>query len=253
MSKMTNQVSGLERHRRTYFKIGLLLSMTLCLMAFNWQVQKQPELPIWDDPIYMVDFEPEIIRTSHPKPKPPEVLSPSIVFEPDPDPIPTEPEPDPIPDPEPLVVPIKAKIIKKTPIKVEPVILPDDDDDEDPGDTIFDVVQQMPRFKVPGCEGISDETERKVCAEKAMLSYLYKNIKYPNIARQNNIEGYVVIQFIVSRDGQIVDAEIVRDIGGGCGQAALKVVEGMPNWVPGKQRLRNVNVRFNLPVKFELQ
>ncbi|MEO1434495.1 MAG: TonB family protein [Bacteroidota bacterium] len=251
MSKMTNQVSGLERHRRTYFKIGLLLSMTLCLMAFNWQMQKQPtvldEIEIYDT----FELEPEIIRTSHPKPKPPEVLRPSIVFEPDPDPIPTEPDPDPIPDP--IEVPVKAKVVKKTPVKIEPVIAPPPEDEEDPGDTIFDVVQEMPRFKVPGCESNTDQTERKACAEKAMLEYLYKNIRYPNIARQNNIEGYVVLQFVVSRDGSIVDAKIVRDIGGGCGQAALKVVESMPNWVPGKQRLRNVNVRFNLPVKFELQ
>ena len=86
-----------------------------------------------------------------------------------------------------------------------------------------------------------------------MLKYLYKHIKYPKIARENGIEGMVVIQFIVGKDGKISDAKIVREIGGGCGKAALDVVEEMPEWIPGKQRLRNVNVRFNLPVKFKLQ
>ena len=105
-------------------------------------------------------------------------------------------------------------------------------------DEIFKVVEDMPRF--PGCEDKSNKDDRKKCAEQKMLEYIYKNIKYPAIARENGVEGTVVIQFVVEKDGSITDAKVARDIGAQCGQEALRVVNDMPTWVPGKQRGRAV-------------
>jgi protein TonB len=116
---------------------------------------------------------------------------------------------------------------------------------------IFKVVEDMPRY--PGCEDISDKDERKMCAQQKMLEFIYKNIKYPAIARENGIEGTVVVSFVVEKDGSITDARVVRDIGAQCGDEALRVVNDMPKWVPGKQRGRAVRVQFNLPVKFKLE
>lgn len=121
---------------------------------------------------------------------------------------------------------------------------------------IFKVVEQMPRF--PGCEdkGGSDK-EKKQCADKKMLEFIYKNIKYPAIARENGVEGTCVIQFVVEKSGEVKDAKVVRDIGAQCGAEALRVVELMNTkgikWTPGKQRGRAVRVQFNLPVKFRLE
>ena len=109
----------------------------------------------------------------------------------------------------------------------------------------------MPRF--PGCEDESSKDERKNCATEKMLQFIYKNIKYPAIARENGVEGTVVVTFVVEKDGSITDAQVVRDIGAQCGQEALRVVNMMPKWVPGKQRGRSVRVQFNLPVKFKLE
>ena len=90
-----------------------------------------------------------------------------------------------------------------------------------------------------------------------MLQYIYKNLKYPAIARENGVSGTVVIQFVVGKDGSVKDAELKRDIGAGCGEAALKVINAMNNlpqkWTPGKQRGRSVPVYFTLPVKFKLE
>jgi protein TonB len=90
-----------------------------------------------------------------------------------------------------------------------------------------------------------------------MLEYIYKNLKYPAIARENGVEGQVVLQFVVDKDGSIADAKVVRDIGAGCGTEAEKVVNGMNNmgqkWIPGKQRGRPVRVLYTLPVKFKLE
>lgn len=86
-----------------------------------------------------------------------------------------------------------------------------------------------------------------------MLQFIYSNIKYPAIARENGVEGTVYVKFVVEKDGKITNAEIVRDIGAGCGQEALRVVGLMPEWEPGKQRGRPVRVQFNLPVKYKLE
>ena len=86
-----------------------------------------------------------------------------------------------------------------------------------------------------------------------MYEYLYANIKYPQVAKENNITGRVYLTFVVEKDGSIANPKILRDIGGGCGNEALRVIKSMPKWSPGKQRGKAVRVQFNLPVVFDLQ
>ncbi|MGB3548634.1 MAG: energy transducer TonB [Saprospiraceae bacterium] len=90
-----------------------------------------------------------------------------------------------------------------------------------------------------------------------MLEYIYKNIKYPAIARENGVEGTAVVTFVVEKDGTVSDARVVRDPGAQTGDEALRVVKLMNTekikWTPGKQRGRPVRVQFNLPVKFKLE
>jgi protein TonB len=99
--------------------------------------------------------------------------------------------------------------------------------------------------------------KRKSVRIRKMLEFIYKNIKYPAIARENGVEGTVVVQFVVEKDGSIANAKVVRDIGAQCGQEAMRVVQMMNQkglkWTPGKQRGRPVKVQFNLPVKFRLE
>lgn len=115
---------------------------------------------------------------------------------------------------------------------------------------VLKVVEQMPRF--PGCEDVEGDKARKDCAMEKMLKFIYSNIEYPAIARENGVEGTVVIRFVVGKEGEILNPEIIRNIGANCGLAALAVVEKMPNWTPGMQDGMPVKVQFNLPVKFRL-
>ena len=85
------------------------------------------------------------------------------------------------------------------------------------------------------------------------MKYLSENIKYPEQAKKENIQGKVYMRFVVERDGSIVDAEILRGIGGGCDEEALRVVNAMPKWEPGKQQGTPVRVQYNLPIVFKLQ
>ena len=99
------------------------------------------------------------------------------------------------------------------------------------------IVPEMPSF--PG-------------GDLAMKAYLVKHLKYPAEARELNIQGTVYLSFIVEMDGSISDITILRPIGGGCEEEAVRVVKSMPNWNPGKQNNRAVRVRLSLPVKFVL-
>lgn len=120
---------------------------------------------------------------------------------------------------------------------------------------VFRVVEEMPRF--PGCEEVSGAKAQKACADKKMLEYLYSNIKYPDIARKNGVEGNVVVSFVVEKDGSITDPKVIRTPGAGLGEEAVRVVNMMANmpekWTPGVQRGHKVRVQFIVPVKFEIK
>ena len=79
------------------------------------------------------------------------------------------------------------------------------------------------------------------------------NIKYPAQARETGTQGIVYVTFVVEKDGSITDIKVLRDIGSGCGEEAIRVVKMMPKWKPAKQRGKAVRQQFNLPVRFVLQ
>ncbi|MBO7200978.1 MAG: energy transducer TonB [Bacteroidales bacterium] len=102
---------------------------------------------------------------------------------------------------------------------------------------IFLVVENEPEF--PG-------------GEDSLYAYIARNIKYPEAAKKEKIEGRVFVTFVIEKDGQVSSAKILRDIGGGCGEEAIRVVKNMPKWKPGTQRGNPVRFQFNLPVSFML-
>ena len=127
---------------------------------------------------------------------------------------------------------LTATVYSQTGTLSEPV--PEVNEDE----KIFTSVEQMPEF--PG-------------GNNSISAYLAKNIRYPEEARKASVQGRVVIQFVVNKEGEIAKAKVVRDIGGGCGKEAMRVVMAMPKWKPGKQNGKAVNVYYTLPVKFFLE
>ena len=89
------------------------------------------------------------------------------------------------------------------------------------------------------------------------LSGLYKyfkdNLKYPSLAKESGISGKVYITFIVETDGNVSNVEVLRGIGGGCDEEALRIVSQMPQWEPGRQRGTAVRVLYTVPIKFSLR
>ena len=87
----------------------------------------------------------------------------------------------------------------------------------------------------------------------ACLKFLANNIKYPAIAQESNIQGKVIIQFVVNKDGSIVDPVVVRSVDPHLDKEALRVISMMPKWTPGMQRGKPVRVKYTVPVTFRLQ
>ena len=104
-------------------------------------------------------------------------------------------------------------------------------------DMVFDVVEVMPQF--PG-------------GQIAMLQYIMKNIKYPEQAMKEGIQGRVTVRFILAKDGSISDVKPILSVHPLLNKEAVRVVESMPKWTPGKQNGKPVRVRFNVPVMFKL-
>ena len=89
--------------------------------------------------------------------------------------------------------------------------------------------------------------------EDAFYKYLSENITYPQQAKDAGIQGRVVVGFVVMDDGSIVNVEVVRGIGGGCDEEAVRVVKAMPKWKPAIYNGKPVNVHYSLPITFKLQ
>ena len=119
---------------------------------------------------------------------------------------------------------------------------------------IFVICEEMPRF--PGCENVQAKMDKAVCAYKKMMQYINGLLKYPEDAKNNLIEGKVIVRFVISKEGIIKNPAIIEDIGYGCGKEVIRVIETMNSmpqkWIPGKQGGKNVNVSFNIPVEFRM-
>ena len=104
-------------------------------------------------------------------------------------------------------------------------------------DTVYQIVDEMPKF--PG-------------GEQAMFKFISENVKYPQEAKDKNISGRVFVNFVVEKDGSVDEVKVLRSIGGGCDEEAVRVVKSMPKWTPGKQKGKPVRVSYIIPFVFKL-
>ncbi len=115
----------------------------------------------------------------------------------------------------------------------------------------YAIVEQMPRF--PGCEEEEgDNNDKKACADQKLLKFIYKNIKYPSVARMMQVEGMVVMSFIVYEDGHVGDINTLRGVCQSMEEECIRVLEMMPEWTPGQQKGEPVRVQYNIPIRFKL-
>jgi TonB family protein len=110
-------------------------------------------------------------------------------------------------------------------------------------------MDNMPFFA--GCDALkNNDPEKRKCSDEKLLAFISKYLVYPEIAITNKIEGTAVVSFHVEEDGRVTDAQIVRDLGSGCGQSALEIVKAMPRWEPAERGGKKTKVKLTMPVRF---
>jgi protein TonB len=121
--------------------------------------------------------------------------------------------------------------------EIEEQVIQEEEQEDEKEDEIFVFVEDQPTF--PG-------------GDEARIKYLQDNIHYPEMAKESGIQGTVYVTFVVEKDGRISNVKILRGIGGGCDEEAVRIIKNMPKWKPGKQRGRAVRAQFNMPIRFVL-
>ena len=209
-----------------YVLMGLVFVLSLCYVALEWTEKEVTKYEITDTDLFFEE-EIEIQTTSQetPPPPPPPAVQEVEVLNVVEDNVETE------------SIDINTEDDKETEVVIAaPVEAPVEEEEEE---VVFVVVESMPEF--PG-------------GQQALFKYLSDNIKYPVIAQENGIQGRVICQFTVNKDGSIVDIEVVRSGGDpSLDKEAVRVIKTMPKWKPGKQRGKPVRVKFTVPVSFKLQ
>ena len=215
--------ADLENKRRTFLQIGIALTLVAVLLAFEW---KQYERPDYDLGTLEMDFIEEeeipITRQEQPPPPPPPEPSTELII-----------ADDDVEIEEEFTIDVEADVFTEVQ-EFTPIVVQEEEIEED---VIFTVVEDQPAF--PG-------------GEEARIRYLQENLRYPQMAREAGIQGTVFVTFVVERDGSVTDVRVLRGIGGGCDEEAVRVVRNMPRWQPGRQRGQPVRVQFNMPIRFVL-
>jgi protein TonB len=223
MKAKKNKKVDIERYRALFFRIGLSFSILFVVFAFRWTTENEIGHEIWGDPDeYEEEFMPRTFQ-EEPKQEKPEMVELNVV------------------DKEPLidlntrdlfVVDVNpSDEIPVVPIKTfDPVEI-----DDGPHD--FHQIERKPSF--PG-------------GEKAMFHYLKNNLNYPELEKEIGLQGLVTLFFIVNADGSISDVEVIKGVSPNIDAEAARVVSEMPDWIPGRQRDKNVSVFIKMPIRFSL-
>ena len=226
MEEKKSPKANLENKKLMFIQIGLIISLAVAWAVFEMKSYDKREI---DESLLrsteMLDEEMvEITKQDEPKPEPVEMPKTTTQLEIVEDDVEVED------------IEINAEMDQNE--VVEEYVAPEIEEEEVVEQEIFQIVEEMPSF--PG-------------GEQKLLEYVAKNVKYPQIARESGIKGRVFISFVVEPDGSVSNVKVLRGIGGGCDEEAMRVVKSMPKWKPGKQRGKAVRVSYMLPVNFQLQ
>ncbi len=213
--------------RTTRVMLGIVVVLALFFAAL--ELSEREAVVDTSDMIVDVPFEEELVERTvqeEPKQKPPEPKKPEVI------------EVINIVEDDVKVEETELQTTEDTGEKVEPVFIPQTEEEAPEEEEILMIAETMPEF--PGGMG-------------ALMKYLGKNIKYPTIAQENGVQGRVIVQFVVNKDGSIVDPVVVRSVDPYLDKEALRVIKSMPKWKPGEQQGKKVRVKYTVPVTFRLQ
>jgi len=215
--------ADLENKRLIFGQIGAILALAMVFLAFEYKSNELMNMGDIQRKIDQTIFETIPVTIQKPKTLPP------------PPPVAVKIETIDNESKEDQNVFIQAEPSPNEPIIIENPVMPAEESIDEP---VILVPEIAPEF--PG--GIN-----------ALMNFIARNIRYPEMAREQMIQGRVYLSFIVEKDGSVSSIELLRGIGGGCDEEAIRVVHAMPAWQPGRQNGRAVRVAYNLPIRFSLK
>ena len=226
MEEKKSPKANLENKKLMFMQIGMIISLLIAWLAFEHKSYDKREIDasLLNREVALDEEMVEITKQEEQKPQPVEVPKQTTQLEIVQDDVETED------------ININAEVEQNE--VIEEYVAPEVVEEEVVEQEIFQIVEEMPSF--PGGEG-------------KLLEYVAKNIKYPQIARETGIQGRVFVGFVVEPDGSVSNVKILRGIGGGCDEEAMRVIKSLPKWKPGKQRGKAVRVSYQIPVMFKLQ
>ena len=226
MEEKKSPKANLENKKLMFMQIGLIISLLIAWLAFEHKSydKRQIDESLLNREVVLDEEMVEITKQEEQKPQPVEAPQQTTQLEIVDDDVETED------------LNINAEVEQNE--VIEEYVAPEVVEEEVVEQEIFQIVEEMPAF--PG-------------GEAKLMEYVGKNIKYPQIARETGIQGRVFIGFVVEPDGSVSNVKLLRGIGGGCDEEAMRVVKSMPKWKPGKQRGKAVRVSYQIPVFFKLQ
>ena len=226
MEEKKSPKANLENKKLMFMQIGMVISLLVAWLAFEHKSYDRREIDesLLNREVVIDEEMVEITKQEEPKPQPVEVPKQTTQLEIVEDDVEVE-------DIEINAEVDQTEVIEEyVPVEVE---------EEEVSETeVFTIVEEMPAY--PG-------------GDAKLYEYLGKNIKYPQIARESGIQGRVFVNFVVEPDGSVSNVKVMRGIGGGCDEEAVRVIKTMPKWKPGKQRGKAVRVTYTIPVVFKLQ
>ena len=229
MDLKKSQKADLENKKNLFFMLGLVIALGVTLLAFEWTSKPSKAESLGS--IQTQEVEEEIIPITReqeikppPPPPPPKVVEVLNIVDDD---VEIEDELE-IED---------SEADDETVIDVAPVVVAEEEEEEETAEVFF-IVEDMPEF--PG-------------GDLALRKYIANAVKYPVIAQENGIQGKVYVTFVVGKDGSINNAQVARGVDPSLDKEALRVVNSLPKWKPGKQRGKPVNVSYTVPINFVLQ
>jgi len=228
MEPLKTSRADLENKKSIFWEIGLILALIIVLLAFEWKSSEKNYTDTINRDFLDIQEEMVPITEQTTKPLPPPPIKTAVIIKIVENDIEVEDD-----------IVIDAEVNQETEIEKYIPFVPLEIEEEEiiSEEIIFIIVESMPAF--PG-------------GMDKLMGYLHDNIKYPIRAKELGIQGKVFLSFVIEKDGSVTDVSLLRGIGGGCDEEAIRVVKNMPKWIPGKQRNIPVRVRFNLPVNFRL-
>lgn len=224
MEYKKNPKLELSRYSTLFFSIGLAMANALVLLVFEWETEKiSSTVNIENNEALFEEVIDDVPLTKQDQPPPPKIQQPQIIE---------------VPDEEQIKEDIEIDLdIEMTEDAVIEDIVRESAPEEEISDEVFTVVEQMPSF--PG-------------GTEEFYEFVSQNIKYPRKALRANVEGKVIVKFIVMEDGDISQVEVIKGIGFDCDEEAVRVLKSSPDWIPGKHQGRNVKVTVMLPFTFNI-